>query len=331
LYLKSTEQALAAADRGPPTETGDFFDGAFYQSELDIGILSASHLCQPDACRILHRVGAEVNSSLFGETPLSKACRIGHLATVRCLIEELGAEVNFAVNNGRTGLMTATSKLNLPIVKFLLERGANPLLHSSFFGGIAPRLDTLREIGILLCTSSVQMLLQEYPTLRERGSPNNQIDIADEVLLSCIQHGHRNGVVQLCRNQNFLIPPFALRAAVHFARFEILCHLLKSGAMTTWKDEEESPKIVHPLGGRPLLHNVDGDVTRCLVHFNAWKDELIDKGTMEHGSLVRACCLAIHKAGVDNFDIDAFPPAVRDWIDRHNPRSKSWLIRGEFE
>jgi hypothetical protein len=90
-------------------------------------------------------------------------------------------------------------------------------------------------------------------------------------------------------------------------------------------------KIVGSLGARPSLQNVDGDVTRCLVHSNAWKDELIDKGTMEHGSLVRACCLTIHKAGVDNFDIDAFPPAVRDCIDLHNPISKSWFVRGDFE
>ncbi len=107
---------------------------------------------------------------------------------------------------------------------------------------------------------------------------------------------------------------------MHFGRFEILCHLLKSGAMTTWKDKEESPTVVHPIGttGRHAFTNA-ADVEMCQIHFSAWKNELIDKGTMEHGSLVRACCLAIHKAGVDNFYIDAFPPAGRDWIDFHCP------------
>src|SRR5262245_56083858 len=67
----------------------------------------------------------------FGETPLHAAARRGEEAMVRALLAR-GADVNAALKRpnhqfgGRTPLMEAAIGRSLPIVKLLIERGADP-------------------------------------------------------------------------------------------------------------------------------------------------------------------------------------------------------------
>jgi predicted RNA-binding Zn ribbon-like protein len=45
---------------------------------------------------------------------------------VKCLVEELRADVNLAENDGSTPLMTAAKKMHQMVVRYLLKHGADP-------------------------------------------------------------------------------------------------------------------------------------------------------------------------------------------------------------
>jgi hypothetical protein len=74
---------------------------------------------------LVQELGADVNqTALHGETPLVVAARLGSLTVVRCLID-LGAEVNQATSDGDTPLIVAAAQGCLAVVRCLIELGAN--------------------------------------------------------------------------------------------------------------------------------------------------------------------------------------------------------------
>jgi hypothetical protein len=73
-------------------------------------------------------LGADVNGAQQndGGTPLFVAAQNGHLALVKCLVKELGADVNQARRDGSTPLCIAAQQGHLPVVQCLVkEFGAN--------------------------------------------------------------------------------------------------------------------------------------------------------------------------------------------------------------
>jgi ankyrin repeat protein len=62
-----------------------------------------------------------------GVTPLLFAARVGDLESARILLQA-GADVNETGNDGLSALTVATVRANVPLAKYLLERGANPNL-----------------------------------------------------------------------------------------------------------------------------------------------------------------------------------------------------------
>lgn len=71
--------------------------------------------------------GADIeHESEGGRTPLMKACRAGHLCTVKFLIDK-GANVRKqTTNNDHTPLSLACAGGHLSVVQLLLENNADP-------------------------------------------------------------------------------------------------------------------------------------------------------------------------------------------------------------
>jgi hypothetical protein len=53
------------------------------------------------------------------------AAQNGHLDVVKCLVAELGADINLATHDGRTALMIASYGKHEKLVKYLLKHGAD--------------------------------------------------------------------------------------------------------------------------------------------------------------------------------------------------------------
>jgi hypothetical protein len=90
-------------------------------------LVAAAHGGHLEAMRCLVReLGADVNQATrSGSTPLVFAARRNDLALVHFLVEELGADANQAVwNDGRTPLNVAASRGNLAVVRSLVHLGA---------------------------------------------------------------------------------------------------------------------------------------------------------------------------------------------------------------
>jgi hypothetical protein len=90
---------------------------------------AASH-GQLEVARFLLAQGAPVNAfNGWGETPLHCAAAAGHLEMIACLLEH-GADINARLAGSALGtpLWSASEKLLLGAVRYLLERGADPRL-----------------------------------------------------------------------------------------------------------------------------------------------------------------------------------------------------------
>jgi ankyrin repeat protein len=57
---------------------------------------------------------------------------MGHLAVVRCLIEELGANVNQAAMGGTTPLIAAAHRKHHNVIAYLLKHGADAQISAHF-------------------------------------------------------------------------------------------------------------------------------------------------------------------------------------------------------
>ncbi|EAK87747.1 Ank repeat protein with possible signal peptide [Cryptosporidium parvum Iowa II] len=84
----------------------------------EIGYFFVSHLLS---------LGASVDLySEYGFTPLLLACKNQHKEVVRLLIEKGKAHLDCTDSDGRTPLFYAISQLDIGLVNYLLEKGANP-------------------------------------------------------------------------------------------------------------------------------------------------------------------------------------------------------------
>lgn len=84
----------------------------------EIGYFFVSHLLS---------LGASANVySEYGFTPLLLACKHQHKEVVRLLVEKGKSQVDCTDSDGRTPLFYAISQLDIGLVNYLLEKGANP-------------------------------------------------------------------------------------------------------------------------------------------------------------------------------------------------------------
>ncbi|KAI4998661.1 hypothetical protein ZWY2020_054003 [Hordeum vulgare] len=63
---------------------------------------------------------------LVGGGPLQTAARMGKLDAVRCMVEELGFDVNSGSQSGQTALVAAASDERMHVMRYLLDKGADP-------------------------------------------------------------------------------------------------------------------------------------------------------------------------------------------------------------
>uniref|UniRef100_A0A914HTA7 Uncharacterized protein n=1 Tax=Globodera rostochiensis TaxID=31243 RepID=A0A914HTA7_GLORO len=84
---------------------------------------SRGHL---DVCRELMANGANTNlKTRDGGTPGLIACAFGHLDIVKLFVEETGWDIEVSDNESRTGLMYASGKGQVDVVRYLLSKGAS--------------------------------------------------------------------------------------------------------------------------------------------------------------------------------------------------------------
>jgi ankyrin repeat protein len=75
-------------------------------------------------------VNLELKEKKWGHTPLVRAARGGHRATVRVLLNK-GANPNVQDHRGHTPMYRATKFGHSEVVKMLLEKGANPNIQNN--------------------------------------------------------------------------------------------------------------------------------------------------------------------------------------------------------
>jgi hypothetical protein len=80
-------------------------------------------------------LGFDVNTANpFGVTACTLAAQIGNLAVLRCLVRELGADINKATNDGYPPLMRASNKKHADVVRWLIKEGADPTIEMNYRG-----------------------------------------------------------------------------------------------------------------------------------------------------------------------------------------------------
>ncbi|XBH53806.1 hypothetical protein VPH35_076221 [Triticum aestivum] len=96
----------------------DFFDAAFQGDlprlrELASGRDAEGMAWLADVC-------------LVGAGPMQTAARLGKLDAVRCMVEELGFDVNAGSQAGVTALAAAAADGRMRVMRYLLDKGADP-------------------------------------------------------------------------------------------------------------------------------------------------------------------------------------------------------------
>jgi hypothetical protein len=88
---------------------------------------------------LVKELGADVNkpSEKNGCSPLHTAARVGYAEGVRCMVEELGANVNQADHYSLTPPMAASRGKHKLIAKYLIKHGADPQASAPAYGAAA--------------------------------------------------------------------------------------------------------------------------------------------------------------------------------------------------
>lgn len=134
--------------------------------------------------------GADINTSGGGGTTLSWAAFIGHLETVKLLIDN-NADVNIKSVDGKTPLMEASWNGHIAIVKLLLDKGAD--------------INTTDNIGITALFEAIDYGHKEqYPQivklLIDKGANLNTKDkYGEKVLRWATVNGHTE-IVELIKS-----------------------------------------------------------------------------------------------------------------------------------
>jgi ankyrin repeat protein len=92
----------------------------------DTGLIAAITLREPNWTGYLLKEGADPNfAARDGETPLIAAARVGFEDATQWLVD-MGAKVDAANKMGETALIVAVQQRQIPIIRILLTKGADP-------------------------------------------------------------------------------------------------------------------------------------------------------------------------------------------------------------
>jgi ankyrin repeat protein len=200
--------------------------------------------------------GADASAPIeFGETPLHAAARRGNDAMVRALLAR-GANVNATIIHpnhqfhGRTPLMHAALSRSLPVVKLLLESGADPFAKD--VGGATAL--TYAEFGGKRIANHLRKLMNASPQAVEVGL----LDAARTGLTERVRALlDRNGAI----DERDALGHTALHCAVVGGHVETVRLLLERGAPPDARDKR---------GNTPLALIQDSpEVARLLVDHGA--------------------------------------------------------------
>jgi hypothetical protein len=100
-------------------------------------------------CMVME-LGYDVNTSnRIGATPCFVAAQHGNLAVLKCLVKELGADINITAHGSVTPLMAASINKHAEIVQWMIKEGADTQtpapIHSHDFVGTAA--DASKAVG----------------------------------------------------------------------------------------------------------------------------------------------------------------------------------------
>jgi hypothetical protein len=164
-------------------------------------------LGRPEAIRLLHEHGADLEQVAYDETPLLHAVKNRHLAATRTLLE-LGADPNHADSKGASALHYAVRQYDEPeVIELLLAHGASKAARSRL--GATP-LDVARRIGrreivALLGGPAVEW---EEPAGRdgvrllpffghEAGTVEDVVAFYERLGFSCLSHDFDHGFAKM--------------------------------------------------------------------------------------------------------------------------------------
>ena len=130
--------------------------------------------------RLLRGAGAGrlVNQAFRGFTPLRVAAEMGHLALVRWLVAEGGADVNLGDLEGITPLYRAAAEGHLAVVKYLVMEGnadvnkatdddCTPLFIAAQRGHRVTLIEKRTELGGMVAALALEPLTSEFGNLIE--------------------------------------------------------------------------------------------------------------------------------------------------------------------
>ena len=106
-----------------PNEASDVMEGWVGKGETPLGMAVRMRLL--DVCRVLCKMGVDLNAISRERTPLDVASFKGYKNIAFILISN-GADVNCANRFGTTPLMSAASEGHYAIVQLLIQAGADP-------------------------------------------------------------------------------------------------------------------------------------------------------------------------------------------------------------
>jgi hypothetical protein len=129
-------------------------------------------------------LGADINQVMQdGATPLCIAAQSGNVDMVRCLMTELGADVNQAKRDGCTPLYIASEEGNLDVVRCLVDLSAD--VNKYMGDGDTPLFVAARKGNLDLVRFFVQELGADVNQCDKYGSP--------PIMVACF-HGHADVV-----------------------------------------------------------------------------------------------------------------------------------------